>query len=322
MYPTEKVKKGIEIADKVYNNELNKDKAIQLLEEHGFPNGTAKGYISMFLNWMNGEPYKTNAGANVDSVLLKWILKKYGVEQLSIALKAYQESIHIIENREKPACVLTNRRKVLEEYEAILSDLPTQRLPKFFNYDENNADSGYEAIQDFYLSWTIRCAEKQYEKIDSRLHQYAKAIVYALIHGKNEEGSFVCQQKGSFEVTKVRAERQWKFIDLLAEVETIEDGQAKKYVINIENKWYSSIREGQLEKSKKHVEFEYGNQEISLIHLIIFGDYEKLKNPSIKALCTEKGYIYLTIEDLQDFANIKKIGATGNELFDEYWYRF
>lgn len=38
-----------------------------------------------------------------------------------------------------------------------------KHLPSFFNYKEENADHGYETMQDFFLSWTIRCANEIYK---------------------------------------------------------------------------------------------------------------------------------------------------------------
>jgi hypothetical protein len=40
----------------------------------------------------------------------------------------------------------------------------TSNLPKFDNYQEEcPCDYGYEVIQDFFLSWTLRCAEDKYK---------------------------------------------------------------------------------------------------------------------------------------------------------------
>ena len=44
-------------------------------------------------------------------------------------------------------------------------------LPKFFNYDEEGrTDNGYETIQDFFLSWTLRCSNLKYQKDNYLLH--------------------------------------------------------------------------------------------------------------------------------------------------------
>ncbi|WHT39540.1 hypothetical protein QNH98_02230 [Myroides sp. mNGS23_01] len=47
-------------------------------------------------------------------------------------------------------------------------------LPKFFDYDQDKVDAGYEALHDFFLSWTLRCASKEYISINFKVQQYAK----------------------------------------------------------------------------------------------------------------------------------------------------
>ncbi len=42
-------------------------------------------------------------------------------------------------------------------------------LPHFFNYnEEGKTDYGYEAMQDFFLSWTIRCSVKKIRRDRSK----------------------------------------------------------------------------------------------------------------------------------------------------------
>jgi len=57
-------------------------------------------------------------------------------------------------------------------------------LPIFFNYKEENADSGYETIQDLFLSWTLRCAEENNENSEyHNLNEYSKRVLLNLIFG-------------------------------------------------------------------------------------------------------------------------------------------
>lgn len=54
-----------------------------------------------------------------------------------------------------------------------------KKLPTFLNHlsERKRINSGYEAIQDFFISWTIRWAEEQYSKSDPMVHGYAKKIL-------------------------------------------------------------------------------------------------------------------------------------------------
>lgn len=205
-------------------------------------------------------------------------------------------------------------------------------LAHFFNYnEEGKTDYGYEAMQDFFLSWTIRCSDKKYEKIDPKVHNYAKKIVQALLYGtsKNEGEIIVNKKINDFTVSEVKTRRQEGYIDLIAEIKVEEKSIEKTYILNIENKWYSNIRDGQLKKSKDYIEKNYSAKKYKILHLIIFCDYEKLKNKKVREECKKEGYRYLTIEDLQEFSGILKKEETsnlekrktGNYLFDEYWYR-
>lgn len=124
-------------------------------------------------------------------------------------------------------------------------------LPKFNNYmEEGPCDNGYETIQDFFLSWTLRCSPDIYKDADSKVQEYARRIVYALIFGHNHDDLYSIdgQIPEAFHIIQVTTKRQLNSIDLLAEVTTNENGVEKKYVLNIENKWYSGLKHGQLKK--------------------------------------------------------------------------
>jgi len=196
-----------------------------------------------------------------------------------------------------------------------MNDTKTKSLPVFLNYKEEGTDSGYETIQDFMLSWLLRGAMNQYK--DSQLYEYSRAIAFLLINGENVNKEYVLKVNipDQFEVTDVKTYRQWNKIDLIAEIDTIENNTPKKYVLNIENKWYSKIRVGQLEYSKAKIQDFYANDRI-IINLVIFCDYEVIDDTQIE-ICKENGYKYLTICDIKDIAKINR--PTNNYLFDSYW---
>lgn len=53
----------------------------------------------------------------------------------------------------------------------------------------------------------------------------------------------------------------------------------------------------------------------------MFVDYERL-HAQIKGYCTAHDYNYLTFENLKDYAGICEGQIRGNDMFDEYWFRF
>ncbi|GGB22886.1 PD-(D/E)XK nuclease family protein [Puia dinghuensis] len=193
------------------------------------------------------------------------------------------------------------------------------KLPIFFNYDEEGpTDNGYEAMQDFFLSWTLRCAEDKYRNANVRVHEYAKKAVFLLLYGHNRKDSFALDKKISenFKVTRVETKRQNGGVDLIALI-TIDDNnlQPKKFALNIENKWYSPLKEHQLEKGKTHVESTFPDYQV--VNLFITCDDCRKNYEQEKRWCRDNQYKFLTISDIADIAEMNE---TGNDLFDAYWF--
>ena len=192
-----------------------------------------------------------------------------------------------------------------------------KKLPKFFNYEDENTDNGYETIQDFFLSWTLRCSAIDYKETDEKVNEYARRIVYILINGHNTNESFSFDKKfpNDFKVIDVKTIRQDKYIDLVAELTIEECGITKKYIFSIENKWYTKTSEHQLQKSRAYIESNYDSKEYQIINLLIFCDdtYDKHQ----MELAIANNYKCLSIDNLIGYSQIKK---TGNYMFDEYWY--
>jgi hypothetical protein len=192
------------------------------------------------------------------------------------------------------------------------------QLPKFSNYREENCDYGYEALQDFFLSWTLRCAEEKYQAANPQVNEYARRAIFILVHGKNINGSFVLDSEipEDFKVLKVATKRQDGGVDLIALVTIVDEtNQHKKFVLNIENKWYYGLKEHQLEKSKTHVEKKFSDYEI--VNLFITCDDCRKNYEQEKEWCQQSQYKFLTIGDIAATANME---PTGNALFDAYWF--
>lgn len=196
-----------------------------------------------------------------------------------------------------------------------------KEFPRFFNYNDGKiVDTGYENLQDFFLSWTLRCAEEQYSETNDKLNKYAKKIMYTLLFGENS--GFVLEadysRYSNFKVLSVKTQRQLEKIDLLAEVEIEIDGKKEEYLLNIENKWYTTVREGQLTNYISKLSSSYDLDKFKLISIVIYCDYEIInKNKSQIKLCTDNSYKFTNIGELGGLLNE---GITGNYLFDEYWF--
>ena len=144
--------------------------------------------------------------------------------------------------------------------------------------------------------------------------------MYALIFGHNNTDLYSIdgQIPDTFQVIQVTTKRQLSSIDLLAEVTTNENGLEKKYVLNIENKWYSGLKQGQLKKYNEFVQNRFQN--VENVNLFITCDDCRKNYDSEKEECRLNNYKYLTIGDLFSISKMSNDGKTGNALFDEYWF--
>lgn len=200
------------------------------------------------------------------------------------------------------------------------------KLPRFLNYVEEDTDNGYETIQDFYLSWLVRCSNELYKDAHpKRIYEYSNEAVKCLIFGQNKpDGNFEfnsgnCPQ---LKVKSVKTWRQWNRIDLLFEIEAEVERTQRTYVLNIENKWYTKTSLDQLQKSKEAVINDYIGKNVELINLLIFCDISVLaEHKSQLNIAKECDYKCLTIGDIAEYSGINEGGKTGNALFDEYWFR-
>jgi len=203
-------------------------------------------------------------------------------------------------------------------------------LPKFFKDQTHylvDPDSGYEALQDFFLRWTIHCAEDKYRFSNPKLHIYSKRILFALIYGQNQKDDFVLtEDQGDFKVINIKTLRQLSDIDLIILIEFEKNNQIEKYVLNIENKWYSNLGKDQFTKYKEFIENHDFSKYIKdfkspkIKNLFITCDDERRYYDAEKNLCRANNYFFLVISDLQKVANICIDGPTGNALFDEFWF--
>ncbi|WP_374541055.1 PD-(D/E)XK nuclease family protein [Flavobacterium sp.] len=193
-----------------------------------------------------------------------------------------------------------------------MSDNFSLELPSFFkSKDENKLDLGYENLQDFFLSWTLRCAEENYNSVNPILQDYAKKILFKLIFDNPNANYFV---------KEVKAWRQVNQIDLLLEVYLLDNNnKSHNYVLNIENKWYTNISDTQLIKYSEYIKSEYSNSDFIVKNIVIFCDSEKLKDGSNIQKAMISNYSITTVEDLKDVIGKLK---TENHLFDEYWFKF
>lgn len=180
-------------------------------------------------------------------------------------------------------------------------------LPHFFKDDSNSMK--YEETIDFFMSWTIRCADQKYIS-ETKVHTCSKTILSRLLADKDNiiEHPFF---------NNIKVWKQSGNIDLWIEFNA--GPENKRYALIIENKMYSSIRPNQLQKYKDIVYEYYEGKPVTIKFVLLRPDYEMGVKHEEQSHCDELGYSYLNLEQLKCNLPIKR---TGNDLFDEFWYNW
>jgi hypothetical protein len=110
--------------------------------------------------------------------------------------------------------------------------------------DDSKSDK-YEEVADFYIAWTLRCAEKKYETVDNAVHTYSKRLLSKLVKG----GSDYLDHK---DVLSVKTWKRRDAVDIWVEAKVQEECGDTAYTIIIEDKYCSKLTNAQLEKYKKN----------------------------------------------------------------------
>lgn len=190
-----------------------------------------------------------------------------------------------------------------------------EKKHSFFMKDKQNSDK-IESLVDAFLSWTLQCCDtsKVERYNNSKLHEYSKRITSVLLFGNPDE-------LNKYEILSVETWRQWKSIDLCAEIflKNKETQKDEKYALLIENKGYSSTHSDQLARYKTTFENHYNGKDFKLEYAY-FSCKDNL-NDLEKEECLKAGYIAYTMDQVFDLANPNKDwDYTGNALFDEFWF--
>ena len=197
----------------------------------------------------------------------------------------------------------------------------TNKLPSFWK-DDSESDKLEEVI-DFFLSWTLRCAESKYKEVNDQLHIYSKKVLSYFLFGNYEELDYK-------NIVRVSTEKQWKHIDLWVEIE-IENGE--KYVLVIEDKYYSIVTNDQLLKYRKIAEnyCSVKKKDFKIKFAVVRPDWAKrdggedFVEESNHILIDDveididRQYRYIVIDDIHGYF-IENHSETTNDIFNEMWF--
>ena len=176
-------------------------------------------------------------------------------------------------------------------------------LPSFF-IDDSNANN-FEQTIDFFMSWTIRCADVLHQNRSTKVYTSARSILAKLLHFEYADGLLF---------SNIQVWKQHKNMDLWIELKVNEQA----YALIIENKMYSEIHTNQLNRYQKIVEEHYKNETSRIIEYVLLRpDYELDKQDQPFVVVSD--FHAINLEQLADSLEYKK---TGNDLFDEFWFNW
>ena len=168
-----------------------------------------------------------------------------------------------------------------------------ENKPNLFEYATS------ELSQDAFLTWLIKWADKEYQKIDRSLNACAKSFVQELL-GKDT----------TYKIETVEVGRQWNNIDVWALINN-------KYFIVIEDKKGTKEHSNQLNRYAEIARNEYKNSKIK-VKLIYFKMEEQGKYTDIK----DAGFSLFgrrrMIEILDKYFDSTKKENYNDILFDYY----
>ncbi|SMC53826.1 PD-(D/E)XK nuclease family protein [Cellulophaga tyrosinoxydans] len=176
-------------------------------------------------------------------------------------------------------------------------------LPSFF-IDDSNSDKFEETI-DFFMSWTIRCADVIHQNRSTKVYYASRNILAKLLLFEYADG---------LEFSNIKVWKQHKNIDLWIELNVNNEA----FAIIIENKMYSKIHSNQLQRYKEIAQEHYANDPNRIIlYILLRPDYTLDRQDASHLINTD--FHAMNLEQLADNAGDKK---TGNDLFDEFWFNW
>lgn len=182
-----------------------------------------------------------------------------------------------------------------------------------FMQDSWHSNHGYEAMLDFQISWLMRiAAEKNIEK--PLLHKISKDVLLRLVEICNEG-------KQNVEIVQVKVWRQWKSIDVVAEVDIKINGLIEQHLVVIEDKAYTMIHDDQLKRYKITVNETYANtREVHYWVITFFDKSQRYKYEALKMDCDKAKWKLLSFYEVIGWKD-GEFQDTESDLFNEFWLR-
>ena len=196
-------------------------------------------------------------------------------------------------------------KQYAEKYKSFSITFNTTK-ESFFMKDDSENNQGYEHMLDFQMSWVMRVPTKQEIKNNNLiLYERCYGVLMKLI-GKAEVDKIV----------SVHVWKQWKRIDVIAEVVVECDGFEEKHIVVIEDKAYTMIHDDQLNRYKDTVSSWYTGKDLENTHYWVITFFSEGEDgySAMKSMCKAANWGLLSYDDV-----LNDNSPTGSELFDEFW---
>ena len=191
-------------------------------------------------------------------------------------------------------------------------------MVSFFMHDDSTNNQGYEHMLDFQMSWVMRvAANREIKEKNPVLHKRCFDILMKLI-GKTYQDHV--------EVMSVKVLKQWKRIDVHAEIVITCNGHDEKHLVVLEDKAYTKIHDDQLNRYEEIINNKYDWDDslkdfVKHFWVITFFGYDKTGDYEedywiLKSMCDAANakWQLLSYEDILDDDS-----PTGSEHFDDFW---
>ena len=192
--------------------------------------------------------------------------------------------------------------------------------PKFFQ-DDSEGDHGMEDMLTYWLSWSLRLAadNNEYCKDKPKLKQHCRFMLFELLNINNY--SHIC-------VHEVKIKKEWKRIDLIAEIYIERDGKKERHILMMENKAYTFMSKIQRDEYPLKVIEKYGDpiKEHYFLHPVLLSCFERNKRDIEKlnrlvSYCSEGTSEYKwRVMSIEDIIYTRETD-TESELYNTFWIK-
>ena len=186
-----------------------------------------------------------------------------------------------------------------------------------FMMDEGKTDNK-ESVIDYMLSWTLRMANESANSENKSVTDYCQQILSKILFDDPLK-----IKNGYKSIESIKTWKQWKSIDLCAEVILIDkNNEESKHALLIENKAYSKLHHDQLKRYYETFEEEYKDTNFDR-HYVYFTIRDEGVPIVDKLQCVEAKYHAFTMEEIRDsiWPTPADLKLTGNDIFDEFWVK-